>query len=240
MSQTRLGWRFWIITAAASIGIATTAALGFWQLSRAAQREALQARRVAAEALAELDASALSTPGTLDRRVVVRGRWIALHTVYLDNRQMDGRAGFEVLTPLRLEGSNHVVVVQRGWVPRNFENRAALPQVATPEGVVEVRGRISPSPPKLYEIGGAGSGAIRQNLDIASFRLETGLPLLDVSIQQTGDDESGLLRHWATPASGADRNYGYAFQWFGLSALIFLLYFWFQIVRRFFFSRRAA
>ncbi|WP_296870569.1 SURF1 family protein [Tibeticola sp.] len=240
MSQTQLGWRFWIITAAALIGIATTAALGFWQLSRAAQREALEARRVAAEALAELDASALTTPGTLDRRVVVRGRWIASHTVYLDNRQMDGRAGFEVLTPLRLEGSNQVILVQRGWVPRNFENRAALPQVATPEGVVEVRGRISPSPPKLYEIGGAGSGAIRQNLDIPSFRLETGLPLLDVSIQQTGNDESGLLRHWAMPASGADRNYGYAFQWFGLSTLIFLLYFWFQIVRRFFLPRRAA
>lgn len=240
MNRAQLGWRFWIITAAASIGIGTTAALGFWQLSRAAQREALEARRVAAESLAELDASGLSTPAALDRRVVVRGRWIASHTVYLDNRQMDGRAGFEVLTPLRLEGSNQVVVVQRGWVPRNFENRAALPQVETPEGVVEVRGRISPSPPKLYEIGGAGNGAIRQNLDIPSFRLETGLPLLDVSIQQTGDDESGLLRHWATPASGADRNYGYAFQWFGLSALIFLLYFWFQIVRRFFFSRRAA
>lgn len=240
MSQARLGWRFWIITAATLIGIGTTAALGFWQLSRAAQREALEARRVAAEALSELDASALTTPGMLDRRIVVHGHWIASHTVFLDNRQMDGRVGFEVLTPLRLEGSNQVVLVQRGWLPRNFENRAALPQVATPRGLVEVRGRISPSPPKLYEIGGAASGVIRQNLDIASFRTETGLPLLDVSIQQTGSDESGLLRRWAMPASGADRNYGYAFQWFGLGTLIFFLYFWFQVVRRFFIPRRAA
>lgn len=240
MSQAQWGWRFWIITAAAVIGIVTTAGLGFWQLSRAAQREALEARRLAAESLAELDASALTAPGTLDRRVVVRGQWIAQHTVYLDNRQMDGRAGFEVLTPLRLEGSQQVVLVQRGWVPRNFENRAALPQVATPQGIVEVRGRISPSPAKLYEIGGAGSGAIRQNLDIPSFRQETGLPLLDVSIQQTGSDGTNLLRHWARPASGAERNYGYAFHWFGLSTLIFFLYIWFQIVRRFFLIRRAA
>lgn len=240
MSHAQLGWRFWIITAAAVTGAATTGALGFWQLSRAAQREALEARRVAAESLAELDASALTTPGTLDRRVVVRGRWIASHTVYLDNRQMDGRVGFEVLTPLRLEGSSKVVMVQRGWLPRNFENRTALPHVATPEGLVEIHGRVRPSPPKLFEIGGAGSGAIRQNLDISSFRLESGLPLLDVSIQQTGDDGSGLLRHWATPASGADRNYGYAFQWFGLSTLILLLYLWFQIVRRFLLPRRAA
>jgi surfeit locus 1 family protein len=43
----------------------------------------------------------------------------------------------------------------------------------------------------------------------------------------------GLLRDWPQAGSGIEKHHGYAFQWFGLSALIALLYVWFQIVRRF-------
>ena len=60
-----------------------------------------------------------------------------------------------------------------------------------------------------------------------------GLPLLALSIQQQGAPSEGLLRDWPQPASGIDKHYGYAFQWFGLSALITILYVWFQLVRRF-------
>ena len=42
-----------------------------------------------------------------------------------------------------------------------------------------------------------------------------------------------MLRDWPVAALTADKNYGYAFQWFGLSALITLLYVWFQIGKRF-------
>jgi len=32
--------------------------------------------------------------------------------------------------------------------------------------------------------------------------------------------------------SGVERHHGYAFQWFGLAALIVFLYAWFQFLRR--------
>ena len=41
----------------------------------------------------------------------------------------------------------------------------------------------------------------------------------------------GLLRQWPEPASDVHKHYGYAFQWFGLSALVIVLYVWFQIIR---------
>jgi surfeit locus 1 family protein len=138
-----------------------------------------------------------------------------------------------VLTPLRLQGSGAVVLVQRGWAPRNFADRTALPAVQTPAGVVALEGRIAPSPGKLYELGGAAAGPIRQNLDLAQFGRETGLPLLAVTLQQTGAASEGLLRDWAAVDAGVDRHYGYAFQWFGLSALLVLLYLWFQVARPF-------
>jgi surfeit locus 1 family protein len=170
----------------------------------------------------------------LHRRIEALGQWLPQHTVFLDNRQMNGRPGFYVLTPLRLDGGA-VVLVQRGWVPRNFEDRLRVPQIDTPAGVVKVQGRIAPAPSKLYEMGEAGTGAIRQNLDLAQFRAETGLALVAGSIQQTGapQQDDGLLRDWPQISTGVDKHYGYAFQWFGLCALITLLYVWFQIVRRY-------
>ncbi len=252
-----LGLRFWLITLATVAGMLVTASLGRWQLSRAAQKETLQAmldargRMPAMDGRVLLSQPALATAETetlVHRAVVLEGRWLPQHTVYLDNRQMNGRPGFFVLTPLQLVGTpSGVVLVQRGWAPRNFQDRTQLTQVPTPQDVVvRVVGRVAAAPSRLYEFGGDGSGAgapgaqgssrIRQNLDLAAFRTETGLALAPLIVVQTGeavDAGDGLQRDWPVVGAGVDKHYGYAFQWFGLCGLMALLYVWFQIVRRF-------
>jgi surfeit locus 1 family protein len=214
--------------------MAVTLALGTWQMSRAGQKLAVQAaidqRKVEPslqqrELLARRDLA-----GLLYRPVVLRGTWVAGRTVFLDNRQMQGKVGFYVVTPLRLQGSDAVVLVERGWVQRNFLEREKLPPIPTPDGVVELHGRLAPPPAKLYEFAGAAGGVIRQNLDLARFRAETGLALLDLAVQQTGGPSEGLLRDWPEPASGVETNYGYAAQWWALSFLIAILYVWFQFI----------
>jgi len=226
--------RFWLLTLGALTGVALTLSLGRWQLSRAAEKQALQAAIEARRRLPALDGQALSAADPLaalvHRQIRLRGRWLSPHTVFLDNRQMHGRPGFFVLTPLQLEGSATVVLVQRGWVPRNFVDRSALPQIATPQGLVAIEGRIAPPPSKLYEFRGAEGGAIRQNLDLAEFSAETRLPLLGLSVLQTGAPGDGLQREWPEAGSGVEKHYGYAFQWLGLSSLIAILYVWFQFI----------
>ena len=236
-------WKFWLITGAALLAVVTTLALGRWQLSRAAQKESVQASIAAKAGLPQLEGQALARrndpTSELHRGVTLRGHWMAQRTVFLDNRPMNDKAGFYVVTPMALENSPAVILVQRGWVARNFVDRTSLPEIGTPTGVVEIQGRIAPPPAKLYELGGAETGLIRQNLDIAQFSGEIGLPLLAVSVQQTGGVSEGLLREWPLANVGVDKHYGYAFQWFGLSGLIVVLYVWFQIVRRFISPRRA-
>jgi surfeit locus 1 family protein len=41
----------------------------------------------------------------------------------------------------------------------------------------------------------------------------------------------GLRRDWPVVDAGLGKHYGYAFQWFGLSALFAGLYVWFQLLR---------
>jgi surfeit locus 1 family protein len=233
VSKLRPG-RFWLVTLAAVAALAVTLALGAWQLGRAHEKLALQASMEERKALPPVGEQALldarPSGDSRYRPVVLRGTWLARHTVFLDNRQMNGKTGFYVVTPLRLEGSGRAVLVERGWAQRNFVNREQLPPIDTPPGIVQVRGRMAPPPAKLYEFDGAPSGPIRQNLDLAQWRAETGLPLLEVGVQQTGETSDGLLRDWPDAAGGAGKNYGYAFQWWALSALIAILYVWFQFI----------
>jgi surfeit locus 1 family protein len=226
--------RFWLLLIAALLGVALTLSLGRWQLSRATQKEALHAAIEAQKARPPLDTAALATApvvaSLIYRPVALQGQWLTEYTVFLDNRQMDGKPGFFVFTPLRLAGTDRVVLVQRGWVPRNFVDRASLPRVETPQAQVLVEGRIAPPPSKLYAFDTVETGAIRQNLDLAGFAAETRLPLLGVTLLQTGAGD-GLRRDWPEPNLGVAKHYGYAFQWFGLAGLILFLYVWFQMVR---------
>lgn len=226
--------RFWIVTLATGVTMAITAALGVWQLGRASQKQALQdqiEQRSTWSVWTERDLLNAPDPTTgLHRSVQLSGRWVAQADVFLDNRQMDGRVGFFLVTPLRLAGSDRAILVQRGWVPRDFTDRSRVPQVSTPEGTVQIEGRLAPAPGKLLELGEAGTGPIRQNIDIAALAQETGLALMDVSVLQTGDVSDGLQRNWPRISSGVYKHHGYAFQWFGLCALAGLLYVWFQLI----------
>lgn len=220
---------------------ALTARLGWWQLDRAAQKLERQSAIEERRSLSPLDGSALAQmPGLLDtqayRRVLVRGRWDTPRTVYLDNRTMLSRAGLIVVTPLLLRDGT-AVVVQRGWLPRDLADPGRIQPPATPDGDVEVLGLLAPPPARLYELGTVASGPIRQNLDIGAFSAETGLGLAPLSLLQIDDAmtgaaaQDGLLRHWQLPSADVHKHYGYAAQWFALSALTLGLYVWFQIIR---------
>jgi surfeit locus 1 family protein len=223
-----------IVLLAAVAGALATARLGVWQLDRAAQKSALHETLFARAALPALDAAQLarSAQGAADqlhRRVVVEGRWLPTHSVYLDNRQMNGRPGFFVVTPLQL-APDDVVLVQRGWVPRDPRDRERLAAVDTPGGVVRIEGRIAPGLARLYEFDSAASGAIRQNLEIESFARETGLALRPLAIVQLDAATDSLQRQWTPATLDVSKHHGYALQWFALSTLITGLYVWFQLI----------
>lgn len=229
-----------IVALAALAAALATARLGWWQLDRAAHKTALQRSIEAAAHMSPLDGKALARDAQgaraqQHRPVVLQGRWSAAHTVFLDNRQMgDGRPGFFVVTPLML-ADGRAVLVQRGFVARDPRERTRLPEIATPGAEVTLRGRIAPAPARLYEFDPHAGGRIRQNLDLDGFARETGLALAPLSVLQTAPaapfDEPSLRRDWPAPDSGVAKHYGYAFQWLGLSALVVILYVWFQLIQ---------
>lgn len=230
--------RRWVVLLAALAATLLTARLGVWQLDRAAQKNQVQATldaRLALPALlpAELAHDAQAAAAQHHRAVRLEGRWLAERTVYLENRQMNGRPGFFAVTPLRLDDGS-AVLVQRGWLPRDPMDRTRIVAAPPAPGRVVILGRIAPAPGRLYEFEAVASGPIRQNLDVDGYARETGLLLRPLTVvQEDGQPPpgDGLQRQWPRPAADVHKHYGYAFQWFALSALILGLYVWFQLIR---------
>lgn len=129
--------------------------LGFWQLRRLDERRDFNATvelRVDAPAipLADLLAEPGFAPDRAEwRRVTASGAYLP-DQIIVFNRSQGGRAGDNVLTPLRLD-DGLIVLVNRGFVPLG----APLP--APPATAVEVLGRARPS--QLRDRGGLTDAA---------------------------------------------------------------------------------
>lgn len=253
MTRKRNNLRWWVAMVAGIGGVCLGIALGMWQLDRAAQKKQLHAAMQAQAAAPMLDAQTVrqhllqlqqlspSQQGEaawapwLHRPIRLQGQWLAADTAYLDNRQMQGRPGFYVLTPLQLADGG-IVLVQRGWIARNFQDRTALQPVTTPAGSVQVQGVLAGPPARLYALGQedvapSQQPRIQQNLSLPAYAKATGLALWPLTVVQTGAASEGLLRDWPQPSSGIATHQGYAFQWFAIAAVLATMLLWFQFLR---------
>jgi surfeit locus 1 family protein len=212
--------------------------LGFWQLRRADEKEGLQQARDRAAAMPALQLSdkpnafdpsmalpALPVPATIDGKAVqASGTFLAEHTIFLDNRTREGVAGLHVLTPLKLAGRPQHVLVLRGWVASNPRDRARLPAVATPSGVVSVSGEAVTTLSQPMMLGEEPVPGPRdrlwQHFEYDKFKVWAGIELYPVILRQTVEPayQDGLARDWNQPGVSVDRHLGYAFQWFALTA----------------------
>ncbi|MGZ8358810.1 MAG: SURF1 family protein [Telluria sp.] len=211
--------------------VALGVSLGQWQDRRAAGKTAIQQKLDARSAAAPLALGARLLP--LDaaeyRKVSATGEFVAGWPVLLDNRPLNGRAGFYLLMPLRLAGTNTHVLVARGWLARPMAAAATLPAFDTPAGTVTVTGVARRSLGQVMQLGDApkvAPKAILQNLKVAQFARASGLALQPFFIEQTDPVQPGdkLLRDWPAPSLGVEKHQGYAFQWYALAVMALLFF----------------
>jgi surfeit locus 1 family protein len=92
--------------------------LGIWQLDRLDQRRAENARVAAGLTGNPVELEDVGIDSTRSRalRVRLRGEYDFDNEIVLVNRSREGAPGVNLLTPLRLEGRDTAVLVNRGWV----------------------------------------------------------------------------------------------------------------------------
>ena len=233
-------WRFikpdWRITAATLVFSALTIAAGQWQQGRAAYKEALQQRydeRSAAPA-AELSDGPLDAEDFDQRPVRVRGTYESKYSILIDNKVHRGRAGYHVLTPLKIGNTDAYVLVNRGWIAQG-RTREELPRVPMPQGAQEIEGIAVLPSTRFLELKnaaeGKGEGPVWQNLQLARYGEWSGLRVQPIVIEQTNDAKDGLLREWPRSDFGIEKHRIYAMQWYSFCILTVLLYVFFHFKR---------
>src|ERR1700675_3642607 len=92
--------------------------LGFWQLGRLHDRRALNAELASRAVAAPVSPSELPTDTAAAhyRKVSLDGTYDYTNEIILTLRSRDGSPGVNIVTPVRLAGTDTALVVVRGWV----------------------------------------------------------------------------------------------------------------------------
>lgn len=202
--------------------------LGMWQLNKARAKQALQAQleQRSKEAPISINARVDDAEEMKYRRVRVRGQWEASYQFLLDNKVNEQEvAGYHVLTPLKISGSELRVLVNRGWVPMG-PDRQHLPDVSPPGGEVVVEGIAVVPSKKFFALAKPQDSQeklepVWQNLELdrynqsVPFKVQPIVILLDPASKA-----GGYERAWPRPDERVEKNLGYAYQWFGMAVAL--------------------
>jgi len=204
-------------------------AAGLWQLDRADQKRALFQAFDRVGGTLPLDSlgddSRIAT--FRYRRFSVTGRYDSAHQVLLDSMSHDGKAGFQVLTPLLNAGK--AILVNRGWIPQSAD-RSRLPDLAVDQRPRRITGRLDllPRPGLILSPNPVtkDAGWPRRLLFPSAGEIERhlGYPVHHYQLLLAPDGEPGFVRDWRPAVSGPERNIGYAIQWFSFAGASLVIY----------------
>ena len=222
--------KLWAIVVTALFA-AVTIRLGNWQSDRAEYKISQQAQLDAALAAPPLKFAdvATSTNAAIElryRSIELTGSFVETERFLLDNRIVEGKAGYGVFQSFRVDPASgsfdRTVLVDRGWVVASGD-RSTLPKLETPNGIVKIAGRINPPPsrnPGTFD----NSSEIRLNyVNLEELSQRIGHKLEPMIVEQTvGPGFTGVAR--PPPGANFERNRGYQLQWYAFAAMAVVIF----------------
>jgi len=206
-------------------------ALGFWQLSRAQEKQYtldLQSERIA---LPEYKITTI--PGNLSeieyRKLSITGRYLNQYQIYVDNKVYKGQAGYYIVTPLRLSGRDDVILVNRGWI-KATNSRQLLPTFSSTDEEVSLTGTAKINPKDIVtflndnnRLGEDWPALVRWIDPLALDKDIPGTVAHFLFLQDPADDEE-FKRKWTFVNSSPDKSVSYAMQWFSFGILLVVIF----------------
>ena len=210
---------------AALCALCLTLYLGHWQQGRAIEKAALQVEfetRGAAQPI--VLGAAISDPlASRYSRASARGEWFASGQIFLDNKFESDAVGFHVITPLKIEGTNRYLLVNRGWVARG-NSYPTPPSIPVPSGLVTMDGVLMLPGTRFLELAPETiQGSVWQNLTVDRYRRESGRDVLPLVLLASNTDN--LLKPVSErPDAHAEKHVEYMLTWYSLAATIVVLW----------------
>jgi cytochrome oxidase assembly protein ShyY1 len=230
MAKRRWRRASWLAIALTFIGIVVSVRLGVWQLDRAGQAQALLDAFAGAATATPEDFSTVNTNPPADRfpKVRVRGHFLADRGWWRDEQLNGGRVGVEAYAAFAADGSDALLLVDRGWSAWSHVPGTQPSMPAAPQGEVELTGMYAPFPASGLRLGGSvlpkqsAWPKLTLAIDREEIAADLGRPLLPRVLLLDADAASGFERTWTPALMPPERHRAYAFQWFAfaLAALV--------------------
>lgn len=209
----------------ALLSIAFLMRLGFWQLHRAEEKRQM---------LALAAKQAIADPkdwhwGDADpkqyQRIRVKGHYLP-EIFLLDNQHYQHQFGFHVLSPFLLD-DGHYVLIDRGWIAGD-QSRRQFPQINTPEGFMLLNGVSYYPSDKTWTLGPIiekkqAKLTIIEQIDIKLLSQLLQKEITPFIIRLDKAEADGFVRDWAIVSMPPERHLGYAFQWFAMALVLFII-----------------
>ncbi len=207
--------------------------LGLWQLRRLDERQSFNATveqrfdeptvplnaLIPEEIVNDSDGASDLASSIEWRAVTVSGTYLPEHELRVVNRSQNGRAGDNLVVPLRLD-DGRVLLVSRGFIPLGVED----PEI--PGITVEVTGRLHPSQERsILGAKDPTEGALTeiQRIDLARLNPQIPGDLLPVYMDLLSSippETPGIPEPVIAPDLSEGNHLSYAIQWFTFSLAV--------------------
>jgi surfeit locus 1 family protein len=201
-------------------------ALGLWQIERGQAKANII---LEFENNLKKDASVFSEDSKKWDKVFINGTWDNSRQMLVDNVINRGVAGYKVLTPFKISNSDTLILVDRGWIPREA-SRQTLPNIdinnikekvfgtlENPElGFVLSDILVSGDWPKVSQTKNLNVISKEYNDPLAQFILVAD-PILKNSLEYLKFIPTNMM---------PSKHYGYSAQWFTMFLVLCFMYIW--------------
>lgn len=219
-------------TVATVIALTILVGLGVWQLERLQWKLNLVATIKHRLIETPLEVPAQSEWATLDlkqleyHRLKLEGHFLNDRELYYFAQDDEGTAGVDVITPFVLADGSRTILVDRGFVPRDYIDIAARAagQIEGPTSLIAVA--RAPQARGIFSAPDDVKGNLWFTRD--PIAMASGLELSNVAPFYVEADATpnvgGLPIGGRTQVNIRNEHFGYALTWFGLAFVLFAVY----------------
>jgi surfeit locus 1 family protein len=216
------------------VAIAILCQLGLWQIQRAEEKllKVNFIKKQQQKSVIKIDPgyhSLLESSQLQYQTIQITGYFEPSKQFYLDNKKYQGKIGYEIITPFRLENSAHYLLINRGWIVMG-KNRNQLPIIETPSKRVVLSGTIMRPPQKHYRPGinkpNEGNVKIWLYLDTDYYSQKSGYSVYPLILLLDKHNQYGFTRQWPKFKAKSTVHYAFAMQWFAFALFFLISYFY--------------
>lgn len=219
-----------LMTIATLLVMAVCIRLGFWQYDKAQARIVAQQQidQGLAQAPVSLTADIINDETWRFKRVSFKGTYMPEYEIVLDNRVHAGKAGYQIVTPVKVVGDDAYVLINRGWIEGNLNREA--PVYETPTGEHTFVGDLFFPVEKAFTLEAehnpnAPWQPLWQHIDMPRYQSLVPFDVKPYMVRLAPSNAAGgFVREWPVPKNRVTLHLGYAYQWFGFAFTFFVIY----------------